>query len=264
MNKVFENKNLIEVKELNFRYDNSPSLILKNVSFTIKDKTIVTLLGANGSGKSTIFNLLTKNLKAKSSSIKLMNKDINNIKLKELSKLISVVHQDNTYPSDFTVYDYISFGRNPHQGFFTRLSNEDEEKICFAMKVTDTLKIKDKKVSNLSGGQRQRVYIAMALAQDTKILLLDEPTTFLDIRYQLEILNLIKRLNEEYNITVLMVLHDINQAIKYSDEIILLKDGEIIGSGNPRDCLDEVQLQKLYSTKLKIINENDQRFVLTC
>lgn len=255
---------IIRVDNLKYRYPKSEKDTLKDISFSINKGKIYTMLGANGSGKSTIFNLITKNLFCSKDRIKVRGQDICDISLKELSKILSVVHQNNLYPDDVRVHELVSYGRNPHLGLFSTLKEEDEEKIYWAMKVTDTLDIKDRKLSELSGGQRQRVFIAMALCQDTEIILLDEPTTFLDIRYQIEILDLIKRLNTELSITVLMILHDINQAIKYSDELILLKEGMIIALGRPKEVISERSLKKIYNTSLRLFENEGESFVLTC
>ena len=139
---------------------------------------------------------------------------------------------------------------------------KDMERIEWALEITNTTKHKDKTVSQLSGGQKQRVWIAMALAQDAKVLLLDEPTTYLDIRYQLQILRLIRRLNEEYGFTIIMVLHDVNQSLYYSDEIVALKAGKCIAQGSPQQILTGELIQKVYDVTLKVSDIDGKRFIL--
>ena len=139
---------------------------------------------------------------------------------------------------------------------------KDMERIEWALEITNTIKHKDKTVSQLSGGQKQRVWIAMALAQDAKVLLLDEPTTYLDIRYQLQILRLIRRLNEEYGFTIIMVLHDVNQSLYYSDEIVALKSGKCIAQGSPQQILTGELIQKVYDVTLKVSDIDGKRFIL--
>ena len=139
---------------------------------------------------------------------------------------------------------------------------KDMERIEWALEITNTTKHKDKTVSQLSGGQKQRVWIAMALAQDAKVLLLDEPTTYLDIRYQLQILRLIRRLNEEYGFTIIMVLHDVNQSLYYSDEIVALKAGKCIAQGSPQQILSGELIQKVYDVTLKVSDIDGKRFIL--
>ena len=178
-------KPAMEVRNLFFSYGKNK--VLKDTSFKIEEGKITTIMGANGCGKSTLFNLMTKNLYPRKGNIFLHGKNIQNLALKEFARKVSIVHQYNTSADDIR-------------------SDEDEKLIDWAMEVTNVEKYRDREVSRLSGGQRQRVWIAMALAQNTKILFLDEPTTYLDIRYQIEILELVKKLNQEYGITIIMVL----------------------------------------------------------
>lgn len=258
---AMESNILYSAENLSFSYGKKP--VLKNLSFDLKKGKITTLIGANGCGKSTLFNLMTKNLKPDEGVIKLQGKDINGIKLKAFAKKTAIVHQYNTAPEDITVETLVSYGRTPYQNFgISHNAEEDERKIQWALEITNTLKYKDKPVSQLSGGQKQRVWIAMALAQGTEILFLDEPTTYLDIRYQLEILQLIGRLNKEYNMTILMVLHDINQALYYSDEIIAMKDGRVAAQGLPEKIITEKLIKEVYDVDLAISQVNGKPFIL--
>lgn len=257
------NNNIIySVKELSFAYGKHE--VLKGLSFNLHEGKITTLIGANGCGKSTLFNLMTKNLKPDSGDITLNGKNIEDIRLKDFAKQAAIVHQYNTAPADLTVEKLISYGRTPYQKLgMSQNAEEDEKKIQWAMEITNTLKLKDKPVAKLSGGQKQRVWIAMALAQDTKILFLDEPTTYLDIRYQLQILKLIKQLNREFGMTIVMVLHDINQSLYYSDEIVAMKDGKIIAQGLPEEIITTELVQSVYDVDLHIQNMNGKPFILT-
>ena len=180
-----------------------------------------------------------------------------------MTRKVSIVHQYNTSADDITVERLVSFGRTPHMKMMQARSQEDEEKIRWAMEVTNVETYRDREVGRLSGGQRQRVWIAMALAQSTKILFLDEPTTYLDIRYQIEILELVQRLNREYGITIIMVLHDINQAIHYSDRIIGLKDGRVAAWGTPGEIITPECIRELYGISLDVTNVEGKKFVLT-
>lgn len=218
-------KPAMEVRNLSFSYGKNK--VLRDVSFKIEGGNITTIMGANGCGKSTLFSLMTKNLYPRKGNIFLSGKNIQNLSLKEFARKVFIVHQYNTSSDDIAVERLVSFGRTPHMKMMQARTQEDEKLIQWAMEVTNVEKYKNREVSRLSGGQRQRVWIAMALAQNTKILFLDEPTTYLDIRYQIEILELIQKLNEEYGITIIMVLHDINQAIYFSQEVIGLKDGMV-------------------------------------
>lgn len=247
-------ENIIEIKNLSFKY-NTTKAIFSDLNLTIKKGEITTLLGKNGCGKSTLIKLLSKNITNYTGNIFLENKELKSYSLKELATKLSIVYQNNITPQEITVFDMVSFARLPYQNiFFYKQTKEDIEKINFALKETDLIDCKNTIVSELSGGQLQRVYIAMCLAQDTEIIILDEPTTFLDIKYQKSIMKLVKRLNQELHLTIIMVLHDINQAITYSDNIVALLDGEIIKNDKAHTLLDEELLNKIYDTAIKIEN----------
>ena len=254
-------KPAMEVRDLFFSYGKNK--VLKGTSFAIEEGKITTIMGANGCGKSTLFNLMTKNLCPRKGNIFLHGKNIQNLGLKDFAKRVSIVHQYNSSADDITVERLVSFGRTPHRKMMQGHSDEDEKLIRRAMEVTNVLKYRDREVSRLSGGQRQRVWIAMALAQNTKILFLDEPTTYLDIRYQIEILELVKKLNQEYGITIIMVLHDINQAIHFSDRIIGLKDGQVAVHGAPEAVITEECIRELYGISLGVTVIEGKKFVLT-
>lgn len=247
-------ENIIEIKNLSFKY-NTTKAIFSDLNLTIKKGEITTLLGKNGCGKSTLIKLLSKNITNYTGNIFLENKELKSYSLKELATKLSIVYQNNITPQEITVFDMVSFARLPYQNiFFYKQTKEDIEKINFALKETDLIDYKNTIVSELSGGQLQRVYIAMCLAQDTEIIILDEPTTFLDIKYQKSIMKLVKRLNQELGLTIIMVLHDINQAITYSDNIVALLDGEIIKNDKAHTLLNEELLNKIYDTEIKIEN----------
>lgn len=247
-------ENIIEIKNLSFKY-NTTKAIFSDLNLTIKKGEITTLLGKNGCGKSTLIKLLSKNITNYTGNIFLENKELKSYSLKELATKLSIVYQNNITPQEITVFDMVSFARLPYQNiFFYKQTKEDIEKINFALKETDLIDYKNTIVSELSGGQLQRVYIAMCLAQDTEIIILDEPTTFLDIKYQKSIMKLVKRLNQELHLTIIMVLHDINQAITYSDNIVALLDGEIIKTDKAHTLLNEELLNKIYDTEIKIEN----------
>jgi ABC superfamily ATP binding cassette transporter, ABC protein len=253
----------MRVDNLFFAYDKDD--IIKGISFEIKDNKITTLMGANGCGKSTLFQLLTKNLRPREGSVFLDQRDIKDIRLKEFAQNVAIVHQYNTAPPDLPVHSLIAYGRIPFFKHFAKAEDKDKDKeiVDWALEVTDMSELKNRRMGQLSGGQRQRAWIAMALAQQPKILLLDEPTTYLDVKFQIEILRLIKSLNKDYSMTIVMVLHDINQAIYYSDEIIGMKKGNILFQGNPSEVITEESIQDMYGIHLKVSNVENQKFVLT-
>ena len=253
--------NIFEIKDLSFSYGNNK--VIDGLNLKIKEGRITTLIGANGCGKSTLFNLMTKNLKPNNGEIFLAGQSVEQMKLKDFARKAAIVHQYNTAPPDITVKKLVEFGRTPyHTMGLSPNPEEDRGKVKFALEITDTEKFKNKPVSQLSGGQKQRVWIAMALTQDTKILFLDEPTTYLDIRYQLQILRLVKRLNSEFNITVIMVLHDIYQSLYYSDEIVAMQDGKILSQGIPKEIITPKLIEDVYGVTLETGEIDGKPFVM--
>lgn len=250
----------MEVRNLTFGYGDEP--VLRDISFQVAKGKVTTLLGANGCGKSTLFSLMTKNLTPDQGSVFLEGSNIGQMNLKEFARKVSIVHQNNTASADITVEKLIGYGRMPYVRMMKGYTGEDEKWIQWAMEVTNLTKYRDRPVARLSGGQRQRVWIAMALAQNTGILFLDEPTTYLDIRYQIEILELVRRLNRELGITIVMVLHDINQAIAYSDCVIGMKDGRICMEGNPAEVVTEEKIEEIYGIRLSVMAAGEKKLVL--
>jgi len=176
---------------------------------------------------------------------------------KEIAEKLAILSQNPTAPPQLKVEELVSYGRYPHRTNINKLSNKDKNKIEWALKVTNTIDFRDRELSDLSGGQRQRVWLAMALAQETDILLLDEPTTFLDMSHQLEVLNIVKNLNERHQCTIVMVLHDINHAAKYSDFIVAMKDRKILYKKKPTLIMDKKVLKDIYNIDAELItNEN--------
>lgn len=236
---------MIKTKDLYFSYDKDKSFITK-LNIEIEKGKITTILGPNGSGKSTLLSILAGLNKPLSGDVSINGKSIKYLKHKEIAREIATVHQQNTVPSDITVKELVSYGRIPHKKYFQGNSDSDDEIVEWAIKRTGLENLKDKAVMSMSGGERQRAFIAMALAQKSKILFLDEPTTYLDIYHQVEILELVKELNEEDGLTVVMVLHDINQAIKYSDNVIVMKAGQAVASGEVKKILNMNLLNNVY------------------
>lgn len=252
---------MLSIKNLKFSYGDHE--VLCGLSAEIKSGAVTTLMGANGCGKTTLLSLLTKNLKPAEGSILLDGQNLAGISLKDFARRAAIVHQKNAAPNDLTVEKLVSYGRLPYSSIFRAgLDEKNQEQVERAMALTGLLPLKDRRIGTLSGGQRQRAFIAMALAQDTKLLFLDEPTTSLDVRYQVEILRLVERLNREQGITIVMVLHDINQALVYSDEVIGLKDGRVAVQGAPEDVIDSDSLQTLYGIRLPVFHAEGRLCVM--
>lgn len=206
-------------------------LIVKSLNIEIPDKKITTIIGSNGCGKSTLLKAITRIISHQSGTVVLDGKDISKENTKILAKKMAILPQTPESASGLTVFELVSYGRFPYQTGFGRLIKKDHEVIDWALEVTGITEFKSRPVDALSGGQRQRVWIAMALAQETEIIFLDEPTTYLDMAHQLEVLELLQKLNLEQERTIVMVLHDLNQAARFADYIIALKDGEIVKAG---------------------------------
>ena len=236
---------MIKGKELSFNYSGEKNII-NDLDIEIKEGEITTIIGPNGCGKSTLLSILCALNKSKKGQVYLENVDMNNLKYKDIAKILATVHQQNSVPKDIKVEELVSYGRYPHKSYSKGSDNEDKAIVEWALNSTGLTKLKDKSVMNLSGGERQRAFISMALAQKPKILFLDEPTTYLDIFHQIEILEIVKKLNEESGLTVVMVLHDINQAIKYSHNIVVMKDGKIVKEGKSNLIIDKDLLKEVY------------------
>lgn len=246
----------MEISHLHFSY-NGKTEHLKGINETIEHGKITTIIGPNGCGKSTLLSVLCRTHAPTSGQIILNGKEIAQYKPKELATQLAVVHQQNEAPIDMTVEKLVGFGRIPHKKFMTASSDEDREAVEWALTCCNLLQKRDKRIADLSGGERQRVWIGMALAQKTPILFLDEPTTYLDMYYQIELLELIQSLNRQQKLTIVMVLHDINQAVRYSDLIIAMKDGKIISRGRPEIVVDEQMIRTIYGVNAVVKGDDD-------
>jgi len=237
-------------KELNIGY--GEHLIIKDLSIEIPDKQITTIIGSNGCGKSTLLKAITRIISHQSGTILLDGQEIAKENTKSLAKKMAILPQTPESVSGLTVGELVSYGRFPYQKGFGRLTKNDYEVIDWALEVTGTTEFKYRSVDALSGGQRQRVWIAMALAQETEIIFLDEPTTYLDMAHQLEVLELLQKLNREQDRTIIMVLHDLNQAARFADYLIALKDGNIVKSGNCEEVITPEVLRSVFQIDAQI------------
>ncbi|QKF07289.1 ABC transporter ATP-binding protein [Berryella wangjianweii] len=262
--------NVFTITDVSFSF--GCNKIFDGLSLQIPEGQVTTLIGANGSGKTTLFNLMCKNLRPAAGTVFLRGANVADLRLRDFAKLVAIVHQNNTAPYDLTVEQLVAYGRFPHQpqGPLSlasateraKVRAEDEHMVAWAIDVCDLSEVACRTVASLSGGQRQRVWIAMALAQGSKVLLLDEPTTYLDVKFQLDILRLVRRLNEEFGITVVMVLHDINQALRYSDRIVALADGAIACQGAPEEVVDADLIERVYDVRLDVVQVQGRPFIM--
>jgi len=209
--------------------------VVSDLSLTVADGRVTTIIGPNGCGKSTLLRTMARLLKPTGGRVQLDGESVHDLSTKEVARLMALLPQSPIAPDGLLVRDLVGRGRHPHQRWFAQWSPEDEAIVETALEMTDTAELRDRALDQLSGGQRQRAWIAMTLAQDTELLLLDEPTTYLDLAHQVEVLDLVSRLNRERGRTVVMVLHDLNLAARYSDVIVVMKDGAIVTVGTPAE-----------------------------
>ncbi|QEN05325.1 ABC transporter ATP-binding protein [Thiospirochaeta perfilievii] len=245
--------NILKAKNVISGYDNK--IIVNDISITIPDSKISVIIGANACGKSTFLKTIARLLKVKSGSVVINEKEIGKINSKELAKTLGLLPQSPIVPEGITVIDLVSRGRFPYQGVVKGLKQDDYEAIEEALDIMGIHELANCRIDELSGGQRQRVWISMALAQNTDILLLDEPTTYLDICYQIEILDLLTDLNRKRGTTVVMVLHDINLSARYADNIFAIKNGKLISEGSPEDVISKELISDVFGLDSVVITD---------
>lgn len=228
-------------------------LIVEGLSIQLARGEVTAIVGPNGCGKSTVLRSLARLLKPAGGTILLDGSDIQRSRTKDIARRLAILPQSPVTPSGITVRELIGYGRFPHQGLMRSPSRDDLDAIEWAIEATNLEAFRDRDVDTLSGGERQRAWIAMALSQKTDVLLLDEPTTYLDIHYQIDVLGLVRELNRTHGITVGWVLHDLNQAAAYSDQIIMLKDGQVVNCGNPHAVMTPACIQQVFGIECSVI-----------
>jgi iron complex transport system ATP-binding protein len=241
---------MLEAKHLFLKFDQKP--LFHDLSLSAKKGEILAIIGPNGSGKSTLLKSLARNLKPQEGSIFLDGKELERYSAGELACSMAFLPQTPGVPTDITVRDLIGYGRYPYQTWWKNTSGQDKEVVDWALKETGLSLMEARLVSTLSGGERQRVWLAMALAQQPKTLLLDEPTTYLDISHQLEILLLIRRLNKTEGITVVMVLHEINHAARFADTVAVMKEGRLYAAGTPNKVITREMLREVFRVEADV------------
>lgn len=227
--------------------------VVDSLDLTVRAGAITTIVGANGSGKSTLLRALSRLLPPRTGRVILDGKDLHRRPAKEVARTLGLLPQNPIAPEGIVVADLVGRGRHPHQRALSRWTRRDDEAIAHALTVTGTMDLADRAVDELSGGQRQRVWIAMALAQETDILLLDEPTSFLDVAHQVDVLDLLTDLNRLGGTTVVMVLHDLNLAARYADEMVAVLGGGIHAKGSPNDVITAELVRDVFGLESAVI-----------
>jgi iron complex transport system ATP-binding protein len=227
--------------------------IVDGLDLAIQPGAITVIVGANASGKSTLLRGLARLLPPQAGTVTLDGRDIAGLPSRQVATILGLLPQQPLAPEGIGVADLVGRGRYPHQGWFRHWSSTDDAIVAAAMTATDTLDLAARRMEELSGGQRQRVWIAMALAQKPDILLLDEPTTFLDVTHQVEVLDLLHELNHEQGTTVVMVLHDLNLAARYADRLVVMRQGRVLAEGAPADVLTEAVVLEAFGLTARII-----------
>lgn len=228
--------------------------ILDSLDVVIPKGEFTVIVGPNGCGKSTLLKTLSRILEPNAGKVLLADKDIARLDTKYIARMLSLMPQKPIVPEGISVYDLVSRGRYPYQSLFKQWSREDEQAVSDALKTTDLAALQHRKVASLSGGQQQRVWLAMVLAQNTDTILLDEPTSFLDISQQLLVLDFCNRLHQQGR-TLVLVLHDINLALRYATHLIMMKDGNIVSEGKPQDVVTPQSIESVFDLKCRIIED---------
>lgn len=244
---------MLSTSELGIAYGDMD--IVKGLNLEIPQGKITTIIGPNGCGKSTILKTIARILNAKTGSVYLDGKEIHTIPTKEIATRMAILPQTPEAPSGLTVSELVSYGRFPHQRGFGRLTDADREIVRWAIDMTGMTPFYERPIEALSGGQRQRVWIAMALAQETELLLLDEPTTYLDLAHQLEILQLLDKLNKEQGRTIVMVIHDLNHAARFAHHMVAINKGKVIKEGNPKEVMNSKVLKDVFNIDAEVVSD---------
>jgi iron complex transport system ATP-binding protein len=241
----------LEAGSVTLGYGDRP--VVKELTLRIPDQQVSVIVGANACGKSTLLRGLARLLKPTDGSVVLDGEAIHSLPTKQVAKKLGLLPQSPVVPDGVTVVDLVSRGRHPHQGVFGRWSAADETAVVEALTLTDTLALADRNVDELSGGQRQRVWLALALAQETDLLLLDEPTTYLDIAHQVEVLDLLVDLNRSRGTTVVMVLHDLGLSARYADHLVAIRSGEVYAEGRPAEVVTEAMVSDVFGLRSRVV-----------
>lgn len=231
--------------------------VVTDFSFAVPHGAVTVIVGANASGKSTVLRALSRLLRPAAGTVLLDGKEISTQPSPEVARTLGLLPQSPVAPDGITVRDLVARGRHPHQTWWRQWGDDDAQAVEHALRATGTLEIADRDVDELSGGQRQRAWIAMAVAQQTDLLLLDEPTTYLDLAHQLDVLELVTELNRDHGRTVVMVLHDLNLACRFADHIVAMRSGRLVAEGAPGEVVTVDLLREVFGVEGKIVTDQD-------
>lgn len=244
-------RHTLEACEVSLGYEHRP--VVERLSMQIPPGCVTVVVGANACGKSTLLRGMARLLSPTAGMVTLDGKSIHELPTRTVAEVLGLLPQTPVAPDGIRVADLVGRGRYPHQGWFRRWTREDDEAVTRALHATATLDLAERPVDELSGGQRQRVWIAMALAQETDVLLLDEPTTFLDVSHQVEVLDLLVDLNRADGTTIVLVLHDLNLACRYADHLVAMRHGEIVAEGRPGEVVTTQMVQDVFQMASQVI-----------
>ena len=239
-------------EDLVLSYSTSDEPVIDEESIQVPPGEVTALVGPNGSGKSTLLKGLATQLSLDLGRVLIDGEDVDSLSTKELARQLGLLSQENVSPDSLSVEKLVEHGRYPHRGFFETLTDEDRDAIEWAIEMAGVEHLRDRQVGSLSGGQKQLVWIAMVLAQETDVLLLDEPTTFLDLHHQLEVMEIVETLRDDSDITVVVVLHDIEQAARYADHVVALNDGAVYDRGSPSAVVTEELLADVFEIEAEV------------
>lgn len=243
----------LSAKQVTIGYDGK--IIVPNLDLDIAEGKISAIIGPNGCGKSTILKTMARLHPVSNGAIYLDGRMIHQTPTKEIAKRMAILPQAPEAPEGLSIYELVSYGRTPYQAGFSRLSEHDREMIAWSIEVTGLTDLQHQAVDTLSGGQRQRAWIAMAIAQETNLLLLDEPTTYLDLAHQLEVLELLQRLNKDDGRTIVMVIHDLNHAARFADEIVAIKAGQLVHQGSAEEVMTPTVMREVFQIDTVIMTD---------
>ncbi|MEO1062813.1 MAG: ABC transporter ATP-binding protein [Actinomycetota bacterium] len=243
----------MRAEQVRLAYDDE--IVIDRLDLAIPDGQITAIVGPNACGKSTLLRALARLLTPSTGQVILDGKQIHSLGTREVARRLGLLPQSPIAPDGILVVDLVARGRTPHQRIFQQWSREDERAVRRALEATGTFDLAERPVDELSGGQRQRVWIAMALAQDTELLLLDEPTTFLDISHQMDVLGLVHDLNHQRGRTIVIVLHDLNLASRYAHHMVMMRGGDIVAAGQPTDIITDTSVHEVFGLRCTVIDD---------